>query len=127
MIRVFIANALGAAVILAVAAAFLWAMPVHAAACAGQVVTASWYGTESGSRTANGEHFDGSSLTAAHRTLPFGTKLRVSYRGQSVVVRVNDRGPFKGGRSLDLAEAAARRIGLKTAGVGKVCILRLGG
>src|SRR5690606_24435233 len=78
---------------LAVALLFL-ASPVLSAEC----VLASWYGAESGNRTANGERFDGSSMTAAHRSLPFGTKLRVSYRGKSVEVRVNDRGPFIKGR-----------------------------
>lgn len=89
-------------------------------------MVASWYGTESGSRTANGEHFDGSSYTAAHRTLPFGTKLRVTYQGKSVVVRVNDRGPGIKSRQLDLAHAAARKIGLTKVGVGKVRVCRLG-
>jgi rare lipoprotein A len=88
-------------------------------------MVASWYGTESGNRTANGEHFDGSTLTAAHKTLPFGTRLRVSYRGRSVVVRINDRGPFIAGRDLDLARAAADRIGMGTAGVARVCGERL--
>jgi len=120
-----ITSTLGAAVILLVAAVVLWAMPVHAAQCAGQMVTASWYGAESGSKTANGEHFDGSSLTAAHKTLPFGTRLKVTYRGKAVTVRINDRGPFIKGRALDLSHAAARRIGLTAAGVGKVCMARL--
>ena len=88
-------------------------------------MVASHYGSESGSRTANGEPFNGSSMTAAHRTLPFGTKLRVSYRGKSVVVRINDRGPYIRGRQLDLSTAAARRIGMISAGVAKVCTERL--
>lgn len=95
----------------------LLSSPAQAATCA----VASWYGTESGNRTANGEHFDGTSLTAAHKTLPFGTKLRVTYQGKSVVVRINDRGPFIKGRALDLSQAAAKRIGLTKAGVGRVC------
>lgn len=82
---------------------------------------ASWYGRESGRVTASGEHFDGSTMTAAHRTLPFGTKLRVTYRGKSVVVRINDRGPYIRGRVLDLSRAAALRIGLVPAGVARVC------
>jgi len=86
---------------------------------------ASWYGSESGNRTANGEHFDGSSLTAAHRSLPFGTKLKVTFQGKSVVVRVNDRGPYVKGRSLDLSRAAAARIGLIKPGHGLVCVTRL--
>lgn len=103
---------------------FIWAMAPNRAVAA-ECVIASWYGTESGSRTANGEPFDGSGMTAAHKTLPFGTKLRVSYRGKSVVVRINDRGPYIRGRSLDLSRAAAKRLGLIPAGVGKVCIERL--
>jgi rare lipoprotein A len=82
---------------------------------------ASWYGTESGSRTANGEFFDGSSMTVAHKTLPFGTKLRVSLGGKSAIVRVNDRGPFVRGRELDLSRAVAKKIGLLPKGVAHVC------
>lgn len=88
-------------------------------------MVASWYGTESGNRTANGERFDGSTLTAAHKSLPFGTQLRVTYQGRSVVVRINDRGPFIRGRDLDLARAAAERIGLVPAGVARVCVERI--
>jgi len=111
-----------AAVILTVAALFL-ASASGALAC--EPMVASWYGAESGNRTANGERFDGTSLTAAHKTLPFGTRLRVSYGGRSVVVRINDRGPYVRGRSLDLSHAAARRIGLVPAGVARVCVERL--
>jgi rare lipoprotein A len=78
-------------------------------------VHASYYGHgEKLSRyTASGERFNPHGLTAAHRTLPFGTHLRVSYRGRSVVVRVNDRGPAKAtGRSLDLSYGAARALGM---------------
>lgn len=81
---------------------------------------ASYYGNESGSRTASGARFNQNAMTCAHRSLPFGTKLRVSHRGQSVVVTVNDRGPFIRGRVLDLSTGAARAIGLTGAGVGKV-------
>lgn len=76
-----------------------------------QIVRASWYGAESGRRTASGERFDPQGMTAASRTLPFGTRVRVSYRGRSVIVRINDRGPFVRGRALDLAQGAARAIG----------------
>lgn len=86
---------------------------------------ASYYGPESGSRTANGERFTGQDMTAAHRTLPFGTRLRVTYRGKTVTVRVNDRGPFVKGRSLDLSREAARRLGMIPAGVARVCVERL--
>jgi rare lipoprotein A len=81
---------------------------------------ASFYGNESGSRTASGARFNQNAMTAAHRSLPFGTKLRVTHRGQSVVVTINDRGPFIRGRVLDLSKGAARAIGLTGAGVGHV-------
>lgn len=81
---------------------------------------ASYYGNESGTRTASGQRFDQNAMTCAHRSLPFGTKLRVTYRGRSVVVTVNDRGPFIKGRVLDLSAGAARVVGLTHAGVGHV-------
>ena len=81
---------------------------------------ASFYGNESGSKTASGQRFNQNAMTAAHRSLPFGTKLRVTHRGQSVVVTVNDRGPFIKGRVLDLSTGAARAIGLTGAGVGHI-------
>lgn len=76
---------------------------------------ASYYGdAHAGNRTASGERFNPSDMTAAHRTLPFGTKLRVTdpSTGRSVIVRVNDRGPFHKSRILDLSEAAARELGI---------------
>ena len=82
---------------------------------------ASWYGSElAGHRTANGERFNPNELTAAHRTLPLGSHVRVTYRGHSVVVRINDRGPYARGRVIDLSKAAAERIGLRAAGSGQV-------
>lgn len=117
--RLLIALVPPAVVILA--AAFFLTRPVLAC----EPMRASWYGAESGNRTANGEPFNGSSLTAAHKTLPFGTKLRVSYKGRSVVVRINDRGPYSKGRQLDLSRAAAERIGMIRAGVANVCVTRL--
>lgn len=90
---------------------------------------ASWYGPGfHGRRTANGERFNQNALTAAHRTLPFGTRVRVTNvnNGRSVVVRINDRGPFTGGRVIDLAAGAAQAIGLKSRGVGPVTIQVLG-
>ena len=81
---------------------------------------ASFYGNESGSQTASGQRFNENSLTCAHRSLPFGTKLRVTHGGRSVVVTVNDRGPFVKGRVLDLSTAAARAVGLTASGVGQV-------
>jgi rare lipoprotein A len=79
---------------------------------------ASYYGNESGSHTASGERFNQNAMTCAHRSLPFGTRLRVTHGDRSVVVTVNDRGPFVRGRVLDLSSGAARAIGL--GGVGKV-------
>ena len=81
---------------------------------------ASFYGNESGSKTASGERFNQNAMTCAHRSLPFGTRLRVTHGGRSVVVTVNDRGPFVRGRVLDLSTAAARGVGLTSAGVGRV-------
>ena len=81
-------------------------------------VMASHYGIGDGfhgRRTANGERFDALGFTAAHRHLPFGTKLRVTNprTGQSVIVRINDRGPFIHGRGIDLSTGAARMIGIR--------------
>jgi rare lipoprotein A len=73
---------------------------------------ASYYGNESGSKTASGERFNQNAMTCAHRSLPFGTRLRVSAGGRSVVVTVNDRGPFVRGRVLDLSKGAARALGM---------------
>jgi rare lipoprotein A len=81
---------------------------------------ASFYGNESGSKTASGQRFNQEAMTAAHRTLPFGTKLRVTHGSRTVVVTINDRGPFIRGRVLDLSTGAARAIGLTGAGVGRV-------
>ena len=81
---------------------------------------ASFYGNESGSKTASGQRFNQNAMTAAHRSLPFGTKLRVTHGGSSVIVTINDRGPFIRGRVLDLSTGAARAIGLTGAGVGRV-------
>lgn len=79
----------------------------------GKMMDASYYGRElEGSPTASGEPFDPDRYTAAHRSLPLGTKLRVSRGGESVRVTVNDRGPYVAGRDLDLSLAAAREIGL---------------
>jgi rare lipoprotein A len=75
-----------------------------------------------GTKTANGEKFDPGEMTAAHRTLPFGTRLRVTNTatGQSVTVRVNDRGPFIAGRVVDLSQSAAETLGIAKRGVAKV-------
>jgi rare lipoprotein A len=83
---------------------------------------ASWYGREGGNVTATGARYNPGGMTAAHRTLPFGTRVRVTNlrNGRSVVVTINDRGPFVGGRIIDLSEAAASAIGIKSSGVGRV-------
>ena len=84
---------------------------------------ASYYGQElAGNRTASGERFDPSGMTAAHRTLPFGSMVRVTNlaNGQSVVVRINDRGPFGRNRVIDVSHAAAREIGLHRSGTARV-------
>jgi rare lipoprotein A len=81
---------------------------------------ASFYGNESGSRTASGQRFNQNAMTCAHRSLPFGTRLRVTHGDRSVIVTVNDRGPFVRGRVLDLSTAAARAVGITGAGVGRV-------
>jgi rare lipoprotein A len=84
---------------------------------------ASWYGAKfHGRRTANGERYDMNQMTAAHRSLPFGTKVRVinQRNGRSVVVRINDRGPFSGRRIIDLSRGAAGAIGMVNSGVAPV-------
>ncbi len=84
---------------------------------------ASWYGPGFyGNRTANGEVFRPGTLTAAHRTLPFGTKVRVTnlWNGRSAVVRINDRGPFYDHRVIDLAHGAASQLGLLASGIAQV-------
>ena len=87
---------------------------------------ASWYGPGfHGKKTANGERFNTHDLTAAHKTLPFGTKVRVTNEqtGKSVVVRINDRGPYAHGRVIDLSKAAAEAVGIS--GVGQVTLASL--
>ena len=84
---------------------------------------ASYYGNElAGNRTASGERFDPGQLTAAHRSLPFGSLVRVTNtsNGDSVVVRINDRGPFAHGRVIDVSTAAAREIGMHRSGTARV-------
>lgn len=96
------------------------------AEAAGKVGMASYY--KSGKRTANGERFNPHGLTAAHRSLPFGTKVLVTNlaNGKSVIVRINDRGPFVGGRIIDLSLGAAQIVGITATGVGRVKITVLG-
>jgi rare lipoprotein A len=97
---------------------FMFAAPVTANAQAGMDGIASVYGFPGdkyagGPMTANGERFNPAQLTAAHRTLPFGTMVRVTHKktGRSVVVRINDRGPFIRGRVIDLSPKAAAAVG----------------
>jgi len=90
---------------------------------------ASWYGPGfQGRRTANGERFNTWEYTAAHRSLPFGTKVRVTNlrNGQAVIVRINDRGPYIGGRVIDLSKAAAQAIDMIRSGTAPVRIEILG-
>lgn len=99
---------------------FLTTIPVSA-----NTMVASWYGPGfHGRKTASGERFNQNALTAAHKTLPFGTKLKVTYKGRTIIVRVNDRGPFTRGRHLDLSKQAARAIGCKGVCKVKVSVLR---
>lgn len=96
--------------------------PQHASGNA-TVGVASYYAAKfQGRPTASGERFDNGKLTAAHRTLPFGTKVRVTNleNGRSVTVRVNDRGPFVKGRMIDLSYAAAQRLEMVRTGVARV-------
>jgi len=99
-----------------------FALPVSA-----QTGLASWYGNPyHGRRTACGETFNMHALTAAHRTLPCGTRVRVTTSaGRSVVVRINDRGPFVGGRIVDMSRAAMDVLRGRSAGVVRVTLTRL--
>jgi rare lipoprotein A len=87
--------------------------PIQYAAAADRGGVASVYSTESGGKTASGQKLNPQALTAAHRTLPFGTKVKVTnkHNGHSVVVTINDRGPFVRGRVIDVTPAAARVLG----------------
>jgi rare lipoprotein A len=98
-----------------------------ASSAAGEVVRVSWYGggERLSAHTASGERFDRGGLTAAHRSLPFGTRVQVTnvQTGRAVVVRINDRGPYVRGRSLDLARGAAQAIGLSSVGQVRMVVL----
>ncbi|MBX0334407.1 septal ring lytic transglycosylase RlpA family protein [Pontibacter sp. HSC-14F20] len=88
-----------------------------------QIGSASWYGSKyHGRKTSSGERYNKNDMTAAHKTLPFGTMVKVTNpaNDESVVLRINDRGPFVGNRIIDVSEAAARKLGIHTAGVAKV-------
>ena len=92
-----------------------------------QTGQASYYGYGAGSQTASGARFNPNAMTAAHRTLPFGTKVRVTNKrnGKTVIVTINDRGPFIRGRIIDLSTAAAGVIGMRSAGVAPVLVERI--
>ena len=120
-------------VLMAFALPLLLAMPAGAAETIGDAANdslkqigsgmASYYGNElAGKRTASGEKFDPHGLTAAHRTLAFGSKVRVTNlaNGKDVVVRINDRGPWGGGRVIDISLGAAKKIGMHKSGTAKV-------
>jgi len=113
----------GAGCAAAVLAGFIAPAPAHAAQQCGK---ASWYALTS--RTASGEMMDPSKMTAAHPSLPFGTRIEVTNRdnGRSVIVRINDRGPFVGDRIVDVSKEAARRLGMVRSGIVPVCISRTG-
>lgn len=102
--------------------------PAAQAEVTSTVVIASFYGERfDGRQTASGERFNMNQLTAAHKTLPFGTRVRVTDQKtkKSVVVRINDRGPYAHGRGIDLSRAAAAEIGLIRRGHGPVLLERL--
>ena len=89
---------------------------------------ASWYGPGfHGKTAASGQRFDQNAMTAAHRSLPFGTNVRVVNQrtGKAIEVTINDRGPFHKGRIIDLSKAAATELGIRNAGTGKVCITKV--
>ena len=96
--------------------------------CSSDLGHASWYGSESGNRTANGERFRPGWVTAAHTTLPLPTYVEVTAleTGRRIVVRINDRGPFAGGaRIIDLSRGAAEQLGIKARGTAAVRVRRV--
>jgi len=116
----------GLAVIVAGILALAMAVPAGEAD-ARQCGGASWYGDRfAGKRTASGERFNPNAMVAAHRTLPFGSRVRVTERrsGRSVTVRIVDRGPHVRGRVIDVSKAAARKLGFLGRGTAHVCVTR---
>ncbi len=112
---------------LVVAGALVASLVVAVGQAGAEQAVASYYGWElAGSPTASGEPFDPTGYTAAHPYLPMGTQLLVTYQGRSVVVTVNDRGPYVGGRQLDLSQAAAEQIGLTSVGTDVVDVQVVG-
>ena len=110
-------NGFGVVLAVAIAGATFSTNPAFA-----QCGRASWYALHS--KTASGERMNPSAMTAAHRSLPFGTKVRVTnkHNGKSVVVRINDRGPFIKGRVIDLSKAAAKQIDMISRGHASICM-----
>ena len=108
----------------AVALAGAFFVAAFTAPASAQCGNASWYALYS--QTASGEQMNPAELTAAHRTLPFGTKLKVTNQknGKTVIVRINDRGPFIKGRVIDLSKAAANQLGFISSGVTSICMAR---
>ena len=106
------------------AVAMAVALFVGAGPASAQCGSASWYALYS--QTASGEQMNPAELTAAHRTLPFGTKLKVTNQrnGKTVIVRINDRGPFIKGRVIDLSKAAANKLGFVKSGVTNICLVK---
>ena len=109
---------------IALAGGFLVGASTASASTQSQCGNASWYALYS--QTASGEQMNPAELTAAHRTLPFGTKLKVTNQrnGKSVIVRINDRGPFIKGRLIDLSKAAANRLGFISAGITNISMAK---
>jgi rare lipoprotein A len=110
------------------ALAALFLMVTVGSVQANQAGMASFYGTKfQGRKTASGERYSNAAMTAAHRTAPFGTRMKVTNvsNGRSVVVRVNDRGPFVRGRVIDVSRAAATQLGFVGRGVTRVRVERL--
>jgi rare lipoprotein A len=99
---------------------------LSASVASAQCGSASWYALTS--KTASGERMNPAAMTAAHRSLPFGSKIKVTNQrnGKSVIVRVNDRGPFIKGRVLDLSKAAAQKLGFINSGHTPICLSHTG-
>ena len=113
---------------ISIASLALGALAPVAVEAASSCGLASWYGPGfHGRTTANGERFDSQAMTFAHRSLPFGTKIKVTNQdnGRSVILRGNDRGPFHGSRIIDLSEGAFARIASRGQGLANVCISRV--
>jgi rare lipoprotein A len=100
-------------------------LAVSAGEAGAQCGRASWYALTS--KTASGERMNPSAMTAAHRSLPFGTKVKVVNRknGKSIVVRINDRGPFIKGRIIDLSKGAAQKLGFIRSGHTSICLEKM--